>query len=195
MGVELSTGRAWIGIDQQVGHGSADALFALTDEQYTAALVDGAVDRQFMEDCWRGRHEDLLLFHPAGGSWKPELWWACRTRMIPPRTAGEVWWHIDAIGEPADGERAGISRSLAGGEALIAGGPDGVSVMTFRLVGDGAYPRPAALIAGLTAGSGREQARAVLGDPVETASDEFTLEGVRVRLGYVDDGLVEITLG
>lgn len=194
MGVELSTGRAWVGIDRQVGHGSADALFALTDEQYAAALVDGAVDRQFAIECWQGEREDLLLFHPGGGSWKPEQWLACRERMIAPRVAGEVWWHIDVLGEPADGERVEVSRSLASGAAVISAGHEGVSGMTFRLVGDGAYPRPAALIAGLTAGSDREHVRAILGEPVADGSDEFAVEGTRVRLGYVDQGLVEITL-
>ncbi|RAO11329.1 hypothetical protein [Micromonospora noduli] len=66
--------------------------------------------------------------------------------------------------------------------------------MTFRLVGDGAYPRPAALIAGLTVGSDREQAWAILGDPAQAASDEFVVQGVRIRLGYAADGLVEISL-
>ncbi|RAO57202.1 hypothetical protein LUPAC06_03390 [Micromonospora saelicesensis] len=126
--------------------------------------------------------------------WRPARWFSCRKRLIPPRFAGELWWHVDALGGPADGEEVEISRSLAAGRALIAAGPDGVSSMTFRLVGDDAYPRPAALIAGLTVGSDREQARAILGDPVQAASDEFVVEGVRTRLGYAADGLVEISL-
>lgn len=194
MGVELSSGRAWVGVDRQVGHGSGDALFALTDEQYAAALLEDWVIRQFAMECWQGEHEDLLLFYPAGGSWKPEHWLPCRTRVIPPRVAGEVWWHIDALGEPVDGEHVGISRDLSSGAGSIAAGADGVSGMTFRLIGDGAYPRPAALIVGLSVGSDREKSRAILGEPVAAASDEFTVEGVRVRLGYADDGLVEIAL-
>ncbi|RAO01849.1 hypothetical protein GAR06_00591 [Micromonospora saelicesensis] len=126
--------------------------------------------------------------------WRPARWFSCRKRLIPRRFAGELWWHVDALGGPADGEEVEISRSLAAGRALIAAGPDGVSSMTFRLVGDDAYPRPAALIAGLTVGSDREQARAILGDPVQAASDEFVVEGVRIRLGYAADGLVEISL-
>jgi hypothetical protein len=194
MGVEASTGQAWIGVDRQVGHGSADALFVLTDEQYAAGLIDGAALWLFQGECWRGEHDDLRLFHPSGAAWRPARWFSCRKRMIPPRFAGELWWHIDALGEPADGEQVDISRSLAAGTALVAAGPDGVSSMTFRLVGDGAYPRPAALIPGLSVGSDREQARAILGDPVSATSDERVVEGLRVRLGYADDGLVEIAL-
>ncbi|RAO61029.1 hypothetical protein [Micromonospora saelicesensis] len=43
-------------------------------------------------------------------------------------------------------------------------------------------------------GSDREQAPAILGDPVQAASDEFVVEGVRIRLGYAAAGLVEISL-
>lgn len=194
LGVEVSTGRAWIGVDQQVGHGSADALFALTDEQYAGALVGNMADWQFTAECWRGEHDDLRLFRPGGGSWVPERWSPCRTRMMPPPFAGEIWWHIDALGEPVDSQRVEIARSLAADSALIATGPDGVNKVTFRLVGDGAYPRPAALIAGLTAGSDREQARAILGDPVDATVDEFVVEGARLRLGYVGDALTEFVL-
>ncbi|MFJ3098861.1 hypothetical protein [Streptomyces hydrogenans] len=194
IGVEVSTGRAWIGVDQQVGHGSADALFALTDEQYAAALVDVSAVGSFQMECWRGEHDDLRLFDPRGGAWSPERWFRSRQRVIPPRFAGEIWHHVDALGDVPDGERVGVSRGLAAGTARVSDGPDGVSGLEFALVGDGAYPRPAALIAGLAAGSERERARAVLGDPVEGAADTYAIEGERVRLGYVDDGLAEIAL-
>ncbi|WP_282205039.1 hypothetical protein [Kitasatospora fiedleri] len=186
LGVEVSTGRAWIGVDQQVGHGSADALFALTEEQYAAALA-GAGLGPFEGECWRGEHDDLLLFHPGGGSWYPERWSPCRARMLPPRFEGELWWHVDAWDEPADSARAEVSRSLAAG-------PNGAADRVFRLVGDGAHPRPAALIGGLAPGSDRARARAVLGDPVEAGGDVYAVEGDRVRLGYADGGLVEIAL-
>ncbi|GAA2356647.1 hypothetical protein Cme02nite_50000 [Catellatospora methionotrophica] len=194
IGVELSTGRAWIGVDQQVGHGSADALFALTDQAYAAALDDGGTLWQFQGECWRGEHNDLRLFHPSGGAWLPERWFPCRKHPIPARFAGELWWHLAALGQPEDGEQGELSRSLAAGTALITTGPDGLSGMTFRLVGDDAYPRPAALIAGLTAGSDREHARTILGDTAGATSDEFAVEGVLLRLGYADAGLVEIVL-
>lgn len=195
MGIEVSRGQAWVGVDQQVGHGSADALFALTDEQYAAALVDETVPPDgFLGECWSGKREDLRLFSPGGGAWTPEHWFPSRTRMLPPRFAGEIWWHVDALGEPVDSERATVSQDLAARTGLVATDADGVRGMTFRLVGDGAYPRPAALIAGLTAGSDRERVRAVLGEPVEAGSETYAVEGDRVRLGYVDGGLVEIAL-
>lgn len=183
LGVEVSTGRAWMGIDRQVGHGSADALFALTDEQYVTSLTDEMLVQPFAMESWRGEHEDLLLFHPRSSAACPEQWFPCRTRALPPRFPGEIWRHVDALGD-VDGE---ISRALAAGTATA-----GVRSLTFRLVGDNAYPRPGALIAGLTAGSDRERARKILGDPV--APDVHTIEGDRLRLGYVDGGLAEIVL-
>ena len=45
LGIDVSTGQAWVGVDQQVGHFSADALFALTTEQYEGvARPRAAVD-------------------------------------------------------------------------------------------------------------------------------------------------------
>ncbi|MCH1882529.1 hypothetical protein [Agrococcus sp. ARC_14] len=194
MGIELSTGRAWVGVDQQVGHGSADALFALTDEQYLSTLAAGWMTGSFLGECWRGEHDDLLLFHPGGARFRPEQWFPRRARMLPPKLAGELWWHVDALGEPLDGERAELSRGLAGGTARETTDADGVRSIAFRLVGDGAYPRPAALIAGLTAGSDRKQARVILGAPVDASGDVFAIEGERIRLGFVGDGLVEVSL-
>lgn len=195
VGVEVTTARAWTGIDQQVGHGSADALFALTDEQYASMLRDGGLaDRSFVDDCWRGARDDLRLFGPDGGAWLPEHWSPHRTRMLPSRTQGEIWRHIDALGEPADSEPVELSRSLAAGSAPILDRDDGAVGMTFGLIGDSAYPRPAALIAGLDAGSDRERAVAVLGDPVTASTDEFTIEGNRVILTFSDQGLAEIVL-
>ncbi|WP_081951832.1 hypothetical protein [Kitasatospora phosalacinea] len=182
VGVEVSTGRAWVGVDQQVGHGSADALFALTEQQYAAALAGEGLG-SFEGECWRGEHDDLLLFHPAGGSWYPERWFPARARMLPPRFEGELWWHVDASGEPDDG-RTAPARSLAAGADRAV----------FRLTGDGAYPRPAALIGGLGPGSDRARARAVLGEPVEEGGDVYAVEGDRVRLGYAGGGLATIAL-
>lgn len=194
LGVEVSTGRPWIGVDQQVGHGSADALFALTDEQYVAALETGTIDGPFLAECWRGERNDLLLFHPSGGAWTPQRWLPARKRPIRPRFEGELWRHIDAIGEPADGEKTEVSRLLAAHTAMIETGPDGVQSMTFRLVGEGAYPRPGALIAGLNAGSDREQVRAILGAPVVPRGDVHGVEGFWVRLSYAEEALTEISL-
>lgn len=194
MGVEVSTGRAWVGVDQQVGHGSADALFALTDAQYASALAAGWMAGPFLGECWRGDHPDLLLFHPGGAHWRPEQWHPSRSRMLPPRFAGELWRHIDAIGQPGDGEQAMIARRLAAGTAVIEDGPGGVQRITIPLHGDRAHPRPGALIAGLTTGSDRAQARAVLGEPVDASADVFLVEGARVELLFADDGLVGICL-
>ena len=51
LGVEISTGRAWVGVDQQVGHGSADALFALTED----AAEGQAAFREKRKPNWSGR--------------------------------------------------------------------------------------------------------------------------------------------
>ncbi|MEU5382343.1 hypothetical protein [Kitasatospora cineracea] len=182
-GVEVVSGRAWVGVDQQVGHGSADALFALTQRQYAAALAGEGLG-SFEGECWRGGHDELLLFHPGGGSWRPERWFPARARMLPPRFEGELWWHVDALDEPEDGPRAAVARLLAAGTDRAV----------FRLSGEGAYPRPAALIGGLGPGSDRARARAVLGEPVEEGGDVHAVEGDRVRLGYVDGGLATIAL-
>lgn len=195
VGVEVTTAQAWTGIDQQVGHGSADALFALTDEQYSSMLRDGGLaDQAFVADCWRGAREDLRLFSPAGGAWSPEHWYPSRTRMLPSAIRGEIWRHIDALGEPAASETVELSRSLAAGSVPILDRDDGAVGMTFGLIGDGAYPRPAALIAGLDARIDRERAVAVLGAPVTASADEFAIEGNRVILTFSEQGLSEITL-
>ncbi|GLW59012.1 hypothetical protein [Kitasatospora phosalacinea] len=183
IGVETGTGRAWVGIDQQVGHGSADALFALTAEQYAAVLAGEGLGG-FEGECWRGGHDDLLLFHPGGRSSRPERWHPARPRMLQPRFEGELWWHVDALGEPDGSDRAAVARSLAPGA-------DGA---VFHLVGEGAHPRPAALIGGLGPGSDRARARAVLGEPVVAGGDAYAVEGDLVRLGYVDGGLATIAL-
>ncbi len=194
IGVEVSTGRAWVGVDQQVGHGSADALFGLTDEQYAEALRGSMSDWGFLAECWRGEHDDLRLFDPRGGSWKPEGWLPRRARMIEPPFNGEIWRHIDALGEPQDSERVEISQRLSGGTTEIMTADGAVTGLSIRLGGDRAYPRPAAVIAGITAGSARESVRAVLGEPVEPDSDTFNIEGFSARLSFTTGGLESITL-
>lgn len=194
LGVEVSTGRPWIGIDQQVGHGSADAFFALTDEQYVTALGGEMLGDDFVMEAWRGEHDDLLLFHPGGGSWRPENLFLSRTRRLPDPCRGEVWWHLDALGESPDSESVEISRRLAADSAVTEADDDGVRSLTFALVGDAVYPRPAALIGGLTAGSTRDQARAILGTAVDPVTDTFQIEGYPVRLTFVDDGLVGVAV-
>lgn len=194
LGVEVDSGRPFIGVDQQVGHGSGDALFALTDEQYATALAGEVLEDGFVMECWRGEHDDLLLFYPGGRSFRPERWSFARTRRLPDPCRGEVWWHLDALGETPDSKSVETSRRLAADTAVVETDDDGVRSLTFALVCDGAYPRPVALIGGLTAGSTREQARSILGTPVDAATDTFQIEGYPVRLGFVDDGLVEVVL-
>ena len=193
LGVETSTGQAWVGVDQQVGHGSADAIFALSDEQYVELLM-GHIGTPYLGECWRGEHEDKCLFRPGGDSWNPARWFSQRIRTISPPFEGELWRHIDALGEPEDGRSVEISRALAANSAVIETGFDGVAAMSFRLAGDGTYPRKAALIAGLTEGSTREQAREILGAAKEGTADEFDVEGARLRLNYEDGGLAAISL-
>lgn len=192
-GVETTSGRAWVGVDQQVGHGSADALYALTDEQYAAVLAaEWALDA-FLLECWRGEHPDLRLHEPGGGRWLPQRWMPARSRAIPTRFDGEIWHHVDALTEQETGEREAASRALAGGTSPVRVASDGAREMTFRLTGDTAYPRPAGLIGGLTVGSSREQADAILGERIE-GRDAYRLEGALICLGYVDGGLTEIAL-
>lgn len=193
MGIETSTGQAWAGVDQQVGHGSADALFGLTTDQYVDFMTTGGYGSPYMGECWRGEHPDELLFHPAGGSWKPEQWVPHRTRMIEPPFPGELWWHVDALGEPLDSRKVAIARELAADTAVIAHDADGVANVVIPLTGEGAYPRPSALVVGLTAGSTREQVHGIIGNPTD-ADDEFRVEGSVVRCTFVDDGLTGITL-
>ena len=194
VGVELSSGRPWVGVDQQVGHYSADALFALTDAQYTSALTAGWFEDGFPGKCWEGQHPERLLFHPARGSLRDDQWRTTRSRVLPPRFAGELFCHLDALGEPVDGEQASIVRRLAGSTSRMSGGADGVQRIEIALLGEGAYPRPGALIAGLAAGSDRAAARAVLGEPVDASADVFTVEGARVELVFTDEGLTAIVL-
>ncbi|WP_271985990.1 hypothetical protein [Pseudoclavibacter terrae] len=194
LGVETTTGATWVGVDQQVGHGSADALFELTAEQYVGELVWDSVEPGFVGECWSGKHDDLRLFDPRGGSWYPEQWVPARSRMFPPKVDGEIWHHVDALGEPLDSERATVSRSLAGGTEDMAVDAGRVTSIRFTLNGDGAYPRPAGLIAGLGAGASRAQVAAVLGAPVGADSDVHVLEGDRVRLRYDAVGLTEVLL-
>ena len=194
LGVEVSTGRPWLGVDQQVGHGSADALYALTDDQYAVALVNAWEIREFEGECWRGDHNDLRLHSPGGGSWRPERWYASRTRMLPPAITGEIWHHIDALGHEVGSERATISQALAADTVQLTSGPDGITRLAFVLVGDAAYPRPDALIAGLGAGCTRDEAAAILGEPVESSADTFTLEGDHLHLTFLDGGLTTIAL-
>ncbi|WP_430592513.1 hypothetical protein [Humidisolicoccus flavus] len=193
-GVVLSTGEAWIGIDQQVGHGSADAFFALTPEQYAIGLANSYELRQYVGESWSGKHPDRLLFHPGGASWQPKRWSPAKARVIIPKFEGEIWRHVDALGEPLASEQAEISMQLAGGGASVVERDGVVERITLRLTGDGAYPRASALFAGLAAGSTREQVRAVLGEPVDGATDEYAIEADRARLKFVDDGLVSVEL-
>lgn len=196
LGVEVTSGQPWIGVDQHVGHGSADALFAL-DDGYAAGMVDPTALGTYPSECWRGEHDDRLLFHPGGDRWRPGQWHPLRTRMLPRRVSGELWWHLDALaavqnGAGADDEHVVLSRALAAGSTTVEGGAGEAASMTLSLSGADAYPRPAAVISGLDAGSDRARAVMVLGEP--TAPDSYRVEGDLVRLQYVDDGLTAITL-
>lgn len=194
LGVEVSTGRAWAGVDQQVGHGSADALYLLTDEQYASELREQGANRELLAECWRGEHPELLLFSPGGGSWLPERWSPARSRMLPARFAGEIWRHIDALGERADGDRAGLSSVLGQDTIQVTVDDGNLTAMTLHLAGERSYPRPEALVAGLAPGSDRERAQAVLGRPVAPGSDEYAVDGARMQLGYDASGLVDVTI-
>ncbi|MDT9591925.1 hypothetical protein RDV89_02520 [Nocardioides zeae] len=193
-GVETSSGRAWVGVDQQVGHGSADALFALTPRQYADGLADAWPLRPFMAECWQGGHDDLRMFDPRGGAWKPAAWSPHRSRMLRTPFEGELWWHVDALGVPVDDPRARVARALAGDTDPDDPGAAPKRTATFALVGEDAYPRPAALVAGLDAGVGRDQVRAVLGAPAATEPDSWEIDGATLHARYDGDALVALEL-
>ncbi len=195
VGVETSTRRAWLGLEVEVGHGYGDALFSLTEEQYAALLRPEATSEPLEREFRRGEHDAQQLFDPRRGSVWPEQWHPSRTRMLRPRFPGELWWHVDALGAAVESDLGEISRALAAGTGRVSTDADGhVDSLAFPLVGDGAYPRPAALIGGLDAGSDRERVRAVLGEPVDASDDVFAIEGMRMRVTFVDDRLVSVAL-
>ncbi|GAB3617425.1 hypothetical protein GCM10027416_19820 [Okibacterium endophyticum] len=195
IGVETTTGDAWIGIDQQVGHGSADALYRLTPEQYAHALVSGWDLRPFIGECWSGKHPELRLHEPGGGRWRPEQWHPARKRPLTPRFAGEIWWHVDALGEPAESRAVALSHALSGGRAATeTDDDDAPAEITFPLTGNEPYPRPSGLVAGLSAGSSHADAVAVLGAPTSADPDTFTVESALLRLEFADNGLVAMVL-
>ncbi|OAB86945.1 hypothetical protein AWH69_11130 [Janibacter melonis] len=188
LGVEVTSGRAWVGVDQQVGHGSADALYALTDEQYRTGLAEPDALRPFLGECWSGHHPDRLLFSPGGGRWRPERWSPWAERTVPPRVAGEIWCHLDALGTAVDDDAVARSRALAGGTARAVE-RDGVHVgVELDLTGGAAHPRAGALVVGLAAGSDRARVAAILGDPVDDGPDVHRLEGDRLTARYDDGG-------
>lgn len=194
IGVELASGTPWVGVDQQVGHGSADALYALPDGQYEYALAEGWLDGTFRGECWHGEHPDRLLFSPAGGGFKPEQWHPGRNRQLAYKFRGEIWRHIDALGEPVASEQAEISRRLAADSATVTIEGGLVSSLVFQLDGKDGYPRPGAIIGGLSIGSTLAQAQTILGTPVTGLEDEFVVEGTQVRLGFEDGGLKEVAI-
>ncbi|WP_175414220.1 hypothetical protein [Agrococcus sp. SGAir0287] len=191
LGVELPSGTPWVGVDRQVGHGSADALFALTDAQYSGALVDSwtALDG-FEAECWRGEHPDLERFGPGGAHWRPEGWLPRRARMLPQAFEGELWRIVDAVdaGDP-DGERMAIAGDLARGALHVEGRGDRPRAIVVPLVGDVAYPRPSALVGGgLGPGAARDDVERILGAPTPGERDAHAVEGVLVRARYDDAG-------
>lgn len=193
LGVEVTSGQAWLGVNRQVGHGSADALFSLTAEQYEAALIGDGSLYDFRLECWKGAREDRLMFEPGGDAWRPERWTQQRVRMLPPGVVGEIWHHVDGLDAEADSERRSISAALSGGTAVVEASEDGIRRLTFRLTGGEAYPRPGALITGIGPGSTREAVSHVLGEP-NRGADSFALEHDVLELGYGDDGLSQLTL-
>ncbi|MGK9146101.1 hypothetical protein KXS11_00550 [Plantibacter flavus] len=194
IGIELTSGQGWIGIDQQVGHGSADALFALSDEQYDDAFGSMTSTRQFVTEAWHGQHPDRLLFMPAGGRWQPERFVRASTRAVPPPFDGEIWHHVDALGTPADSQLRAVSRGLAGGSAQEQSDSEARERLVFRLVGDGAHPRPRTLVGGLGPGSTRADVLDRLGPPLAGEHDLHAVDGALLRFTFVDDALTEIGL-
>lgn len=189
IGIEVCSGQAWLGVDQQIGHRSGDALFALTVNEYEAALANEESIHAFRLDCWSGNREDRLMFYPGGDAWTPELWTPDRHRMLEPKFVGELWHHVDALDSEEGSEQWAISAALSAGKATVENeATGGVRRMTFRLDGDGAYPRPGGLIAGLGAGSTRDQVRDVLGQP-SRGVDTYPLEGDLLELCFEDGGL------
>ncbi|OYN89135.1 hypothetical protein [Parenemella sanctibonifatiensis] len=191
IGVEVTTGTAWVGVDRQVGHGSADALFALMPHQYAQAMADPEALWPFMQECWRGDHEDLLLHAPAGGSFRPRRWHPLPFHLLGRRWEGELWWYVAALGLPESAAAVAVARSLT--DAVRVTMADGRMVSaTVALTGAGAHPRPEALIGGLGLGSDRSEARRILGEPV--GPDLYAAGSARVRLEFGPAGLAGLHL-
>lgn len=191
IGIEVSTGRAWMGIDRQIGHGSADNLFALTPEQYVGQLREDGDIRDLIQECWEGRHEDLIIFEARSTATRPEHFEGYQPRLIRPVIRGEIWRHIDALGMPVESERAGISRQLADGKVTVTSDVDGIVSLAFDLIGENAYPRPEALIAGVGPGSTDAEICEVF---AAEAVEALSLEGHTVSAEFAGDGLVKVTL-
>ena len=110
-------------------------------------------------------------------------------RMLEPRVKGEVWHHIDALADVDDGPRLALSRALGAEPHRLV---DGHLQLRLRLSGPASYPRPAAVIAGLNAGSSRAEMDAVLGATVD--GDAYAIERNLLRPVFSEDGLVALTL-
>lgn len=193
IGVEVSKGTPWIGVDQQIGHGSADGLFALTDDQYVRALAGDRGD--FEGECWRGEHPDLKLFDPGGTrTWRPDCWHPASRRTSAPWFDGELWWHVAALGTDVRGEAWTISRALSGGAVAMTESSGVIDRLDVALGGEQAYPRPDALIVKLPRGSDRDRAQSMIGRWLEGPADAFAVDGVHLGLSYDEDGLVGISL-
>lgn len=190
VGIELTSATPWVGIDQQVGHFSADALFALTDQQYREFL-HGWEHSGFAAECWRGEHPDLLLFHPGGAHPRPDDFRGHGQRMLSRAFEGELWWHLDALRST---EALDISRLLAGSGASHVEVESGAESIRFELGTDSPYPRPYALIDGVETGSTRAQVCAIVGDPITPGSDTHSVHDEFVDFEYVDGHLSVITV-
>lgn len=184
LGVELSSGRGWVGVDQQVGHGSADALYAMPDEMYAASIAAGYVGGTFEAECWRGEHPDLQLYDPAKSS-RIEHWNSLRPRLVPSEVRGEIWWLLDALGDAPGGERLGLAQALAAGTLHTEFDDDGLKRLTVDLSGDRAYPRPTALFAA-TAGTRASEAFG--------RQDAFSIEGHEISIEHTEAGTTRLVI-
>lgn len=115
LGVETTSGRAWVGVPRESGPGEAEFLYLLTEAQYVAALADPRSIDEFARECWRNEHEDLCLYTPPSPLARPTRFASARKRPLPPPLTGEIWHHADALHGPVgDGTVAIVSRALSG---------------------------------------------------------------------------------
>ena len=193
LGVETTSGRAWVGVPRESGPGEAEFLYLLTEAQYVAALADPRSIDEFARECWRNEHEDLCLYTPPSPLARPTRFASARKRPLPPPWTGEIWHHADALHGPVgDGTEAIVSRALSG-EPMIRHHRDGTSSATFRLTGEGAYPRSGALVGGLGPGATRDDAHRILGPPLD-GGETYAIEGDRLRLEFIAGGLSELVV-
>lgn len=122
-------------------------------------------------------------------SWLPANWHPIPLRLLPTAFKNELARHVDALGQPVGSEAAQISRALSNNTVQLTVDAGTVTAAAIPLLGDNAYPRPGALLAGITAGSPRVGVHKLLSATFGRAADTLVVEGVQLSFSFDDGGL------